>query len=136
MKFLIPIPDRIIFILKNHVMFFKGRKERCIIDSDYSVKIALLCLLLPFLSCHGLTQDKGKVHLTGNFLGLPGGKIICVPLHIDQPLENDKLDLWIDDVQAGVYALNITYPFEPGKVIPIPFMDNNTGAIKYLKEPL
>ncbi|MES2332531.1 MAG: TlpA disulfide reductase family protein [Bacteroidota bacterium] len=98
--------------------------------------IVLLCLLLPFFSCHVFNQGKGKVHLTGNFLGLPGGKIICVPLHIDQPLENDKLDVWIDDVQAGEYVIIIQYPFEPGKSIRIAYSDKNTGATKYVPTPV
>jgi thiol-disulfide isomerase/thioredoxin len=90
-------------------MLYRHDLQNRFIRSNYFLKIALVYLLVSLISsCHG----NKSVHLTGNFPDLPGAEIFCISLHLKQPLENGKLDVWLDDVEPSEYYFGISYPLK------------------------
>ena len=76
------------------------------------IKTILLGSAILFISSYGFAQNQ-KVHITGSFPNIPGAKMFCVPLNIDTPLSNGKLDIWLDSIETGVYPISITFSLKP-----------------------
>ena len=96
----------------------------------FQIKIILLGLAILFISSYGFAQNQ-KVHITGNFPNIPGAKMFCIPLNIDTPLNNGKLDIWLDSIETGAYTIGISYPLKPDSNFYA--YRSRDGKIKYLK---
>ncbi|SDD22452.1 TlpA family protein disulfide reductase [Niabella drilacis] len=95
-------------------------------------RLAVILVPLFWLVSSGASaQEYKRVHLTGSFPDLPGARMFIMPLKIDTPLNKGKLDIWLENIEAGEYPIGIGYPLEKGSA-PIYFRSKD-GGIKLLK---
>lgn len=90
---------------------------------------ALLIELLILISCHCIGQA-GKVHIKGDFPNVAEAHFWSIPLKIDIPLVEGKLDIWLDSINAGIYPFGISFPIADSFYITRRGKD---GKIKYIE---
>ncbi|WP_018628810.1 TlpA disulfide reductase family protein [Niabella aurantiaca] len=112
-------------------MAFFNRLLNPIHHCEDSVKVFLLNFVLLFIGHQCGAQTNKRVHLFGNFPNLPGAKVFIIPLKIDTPLNNGKLDIWLDNIETGAYPIGIGYPLKKGSA-PV-YSRSRDGNVKLLK---